>query len=360
MFKEKGKNLTLGLSIKPNTLLDEIVKYENKFSKLLIMTVEPGAGGQKYIESMNEKISVARKLFSNYTIQIDGGVKMETIEEPLRLGVNSFVMGTYLVMLDKDELYNRIVSLSIKKDIEELPKKVNIEFEKRILQIVPDGYAEGDEMIGVNVPDIRRLCKKWYKYINYDILDYYITSNYHEYRRFAVYTLSNIVKDCKNKLLKGISREENIEKIRTVNEYIEKNIKYINNWDFTDEVGPNITARYLECFSSEDEIKEKLEEFLSSDNIWKKRIGIVSMLNFAKKGDDKLVFWVTDKVLYEEFHLFQKATGWVLRELYKVKSRIVINYLKQNNEQRRIPSILMTYACEKMTKREKDRVRLIK
>ena len=92
------------------------------------MTVEPGAGGQKYIESMNEKISVARKLFSNYTIQIDGGVKMETIEEPLRLGVNSFVMGTYLVMLDKDELYNRIVSLSIKKDIEELPKKVNIEF----------------------------------------------------------------------------------------------------------------------------------------------------------------------------------------------------------------------------------------
>lgn len=360
LLKEIGKNLIIGVAIKPDTNVEEILKYKNKFSKLLVMTVEPGYGGQKYIEKMNEKIKNAKILFPNHIIQIDGGVNIKTMEEPLRLGVDSFVMGTYLVKLEKEKLYDKIISLSIKKDIEDLPKNINMEFEKTILQIVPGGYAEHDEMVGINVPNIRKLSNKWYKYVNYNILDDYISSNYHEYRRFAVFCLSNKVKECTKNISRNVNIEENINIISNINSYVEKNIEFVNNWDLTDEVAPNITASYLENLKSDKVRKEKLNEYLNSTNTWKKRIGIVSMLSFAKNGNDKLVLWLIDKVLYEKYHLFQKASGWVLRELYKVKPEIVVNYLKENNKIKKIPNILVSYACEKMTKEEKNVVRLVK
>lgn len=360
LLKEKSRNLTIGIAIKPDTNIEEILKYKNKFSKLLVMTVEPGFGGQKYINKMNEKIKEARILFPLHTIQIDGGVNIKTLEEPLRIGVDSFVMGTYLVRLEKEKLYDKIVSLSIKKDIEELPKDINMKFEKTILQIVPGGYAESDEMIGINVPNIRRLSNKWYRYVNYNILDDYISSNYHECRRFAIFCLSNKVKECIKNIVKKVDVERNISIINEINTYIEENIEFVNNWDLTDEVAPNITARYLENLNSDKKRKDKLNEYLKSTNTWKKRVGIVSMLQFAKNGDDKLTLWVIDKVLYEDYHLFQKASGWVLRELYKVKPEIVINYLKENNKIKKLPNILLSYACEKMTKEEKNIVKLVK
>lgn len=348
IIKESNKELVIGVAIKPNTSVKELVKYEDLFSKILVMTVEPGYGGQKYIDSMNEKIILAKKLFPNHSIQIDGGVNLDTLDIPLREGVGSFVIGSYLTNSTTDELYNKLICLSIKNEIENLPKKIDLEFEKRTLQIVPSGYGENDTLIGVNVPDTRKLANKWYKYINYDILDNFISSNYHEYRRFAIFCLSNIIK---------ISiKNNNFKEIERVNQYIENNMLYINNWDLTDEVAPNITGRYLENLSY-DKRKEKIDEYIYSDNLWKKRIGIVSELVFARKGAEDTVFYVLDKVIYEKFHLFQKASGWVLRELYKKKPNVVLEYLKDKNRKENLPSILLTYACEKMTSEEKEYVK---
>lgn len=354
ILKERGKKLIIGVAIKPNTRVEELIKYKHLFSKLLIMTVEPGYGGQKYISEVNEKIKKARVLFDEHIIQIDGGINMETIEEPLRIGVDSFVMGMYLVKLSKDKLYNKLISLSIKKDIEELPKDINFDFEKRTLQIVPGGYAQNDELVGINVPNIRKMSNKWYKYINNEILNDYITSKYHEYRKFAIICLSNLAKKYEKNITKNLNEKENILNISSINDYIEANIIYINNWDLTDEVAPNITARYLQYLSSDKKRKEKLTQYINSNNLWEKRIGIVSQLRFARNGDDKLVLWLIDKVLYDDYHLFQKASGWVLRELYKTKKYIVVKYLEEKNKQKKLPSILLSYACEKMSVEEKN------
>lgn len=359
ILKEKNKELVIGVAIKPSTPVEELIKYKNLFSKLLIMTVEPGYGGQEYIKEVNEKIKKARVLFDNHVIQIDGGVNADTMEKPLRIGVDSFVMGMYLVKLSQEKLYDKLISLSIKKDIEELPKDVNMEFEKTILQIVEGGYAQDDILIGINVPNIRKVANYWYKHINYHILDDYISSSYHEYRRFAIYTLSNMIRNYEKNIHDKKEAKQNKENIAKVNEYMEKNICYINNWDLTDEVGPNVTAKYFQYTLSSKEIKEKLVEYIHSNDIWKKRIGIVSLLPFAKDGNDKLVFFLIDKVIYDEFHLFQKASGWVLRELYKSKGSIVVEYLKEKNKKKKIPNILLSYACEKMSKEEKNIVRLI-
>ncbi len=343
ILKYRGRNIVIGVAIKTDTPVEELRKYKDLFDKILIMSVEAGYGGQEYNTKVNDKLRTAKVLFENHIIEVDGGIDIKTIEEPLRYGVESFVIGMYLIKLSKNKLYSKILSFNIKNDIEMLPKDVNLDFEKTILQIVPQGYAEHDTLLGINIPNIRKIAKKWYKFVDEDILNDYISSDYHEYRRFAIYCLSYLVKYMFN---------EDKEAVLKINEYIEKNMRYINNWDLTDEVAPNITAKYFNTLNV-SKLKEKLNEYLNDENIWKKRIGIVSMLPYAKEGNDKIVLWVVDKVIYDEYHLFQKASGWVLRELYKTKKEVVIKYLKEKNNKKKVPSILLSYACEKMSKEEK-------
>ena len=58
-----------------------------------------------------------------------------------------------------------------------------------------------------------------------------------------------------------------------------------------------------------------------------------------------------------EFHLFQKATGWVLREIYKKEPKTIVKFLTKKNKEKKLPTILLSYACEKMTSEEKDKIR---
>jgi len=89
-----------GLSIKPNTPLDTIVSYLEKLDMVLIMTVEPGFGGQGFIEATLEKISELRKIVTEKSlkldIQVDGGINDKTAELVKNAGANNLVSGSYL------------------------------------------------------------------------------------------------------------------------------------------------------------------------------------------------------------------------------------------------------------------------
>ena len=87
-----------GLSIKPGTPVSVITPYLNKIDMLLIMSVEPGFGGQKYISATNEKIKDAKALIDNcgrnIEIEVDGGINPDTIIEASSAGADIFVAGT--------------------------------------------------------------------------------------------------------------------------------------------------------------------------------------------------------------------------------------------------------------------------
>ena len=87
-----------GLSVKPGTPIEEIYPYLDKLSLVLIMTVEPGFGGQKFMADMMPKISALReeceKRSIDIEIQVDGGISAKTIEEPARRGATVFVAGS--------------------------------------------------------------------------------------------------------------------------------------------------------------------------------------------------------------------------------------------------------------------------
>ena len=95
-IKAQGKQV--GLSIKPGTPAEEVIPYLDKVNMILVMTVEPGFGGQSYIKGSNEKIAKVRKFAEerglDIDIQVDGGINKKTVIEALTAGANIIVAGS--------------------------------------------------------------------------------------------------------------------------------------------------------------------------------------------------------------------------------------------------------------------------
>ncbi len=337
MKKKDIKDLKIGVSIKPSTNIEVLDKYIDKIDKVLVMSVEPGFGGQKYLDSATEKIAILKEKYPQLFVQVDGGVNEETLNLPIRVNVDSVVVGSYITK-HEDEILDRLCILNGILDIEELPKEANLDFEKRTVQAVEGGYAQGDVLLGIRVPRKRKLAKEWSKVITLNALNFFISSPIHDYRQFAVFCLDLII------------NKDNFEKIKL---FIDKNLEYINNWDLVDSLAPICIGKQI-LSKTDNEVYTLLRKYTKSSRVWTKRIGIVSLLSLARDNRKEVIFKVLDDVFYEEYHLYQKASGWVLRELYKVNPKDTLEYLIKKNNKKKIPSILKSYAIEKMSKEEKD------
>ena len=101
--KIKSRNVKAGISIKPKTSVDEIKYYINLVDLVLVMTVEPGFGGQKFMDDCANKIKEIRKINSDVIIQVDGGINDKTAKICTDLGANSLVAGNYIYSADNIE-----------------------------------------------------------------------------------------------------------------------------------------------------------------------------------------------------------------------------------------------------------------
>lgn len=93
-----GLGCRAGMSVKPRTPIEVVRKYLPKIDMLLVMTVEPGFGGQKYIPESTERIRRAREMADeldlNLDIQVDGGVGQDNVHVVLEAGANVVVSGS--------------------------------------------------------------------------------------------------------------------------------------------------------------------------------------------------------------------------------------------------------------------------
>ena len=93
----KNFNVKVGLSIKPKTEAKEIFEFLSKIDLLLVMTVEPGFGGQEFMHDCAMKIPFIKdKAPNNLIIQVDGGINNLTSKICTSLGANSLVAGSYI------------------------------------------------------------------------------------------------------------------------------------------------------------------------------------------------------------------------------------------------------------------------
>ncbi len=95
--KIKNLGAKAGLSIKPKTQPEEILEFLPDLDLVLVMTVEPGFGGQKFMADCAEKIKIIKQhATQNLFIQVDGGINEETGKTCTEYGANSLVAGSYI------------------------------------------------------------------------------------------------------------------------------------------------------------------------------------------------------------------------------------------------------------------------
>lgn len=82
------------LAVKPSTPIEEVYPYLDRLSMVVVMTVEPGFGGQSFMVDVMPKITALRKHCPDLDIQVDGGINLDTVKVAAKAGANVFVAGS--------------------------------------------------------------------------------------------------------------------------------------------------------------------------------------------------------------------------------------------------------------------------
>ena len=124
----KDAGVKVGVSIKPATPVNDISHMLEDVDMVLVMTVQPGFGGRKYMDECTEKIQELRELIDkenlNVDIEVDGGINEGTIETVMKAGANIFVAGSWVFGGD--------IALNVRhiqKQIEEIGDRIEGEIE---------------------------------------------------------------------------------------------------------------------------------------------------------------------------------------------------------------------------------------
>ncbi|MCI6005558.1 MAG: ribulose-phosphate 3-epimerase [Blautia sp.] len=109
----KDAGVKAGISIKPATPVNDISHLLEDVDLVLVMTVQPGFGGQKYLDDCTEKIQELRELIDNENlnveIQVDGGINDDTLETVMKAGANLIVAGSYVFSGDLEHNVKNIL-----------------------------------------------------------------------------------------------------------------------------------------------------------------------------------------------------------------------------------------------------------
>lgn len=221
----------------------------------------------------------------------------------------------------------------LRKSLKKLASPKIAEHSRRFFKTGKGEYGEGDIFLGIRVPVLRQEAKK-YRDISLSEIKTLIKSGFHEERLCALILLVDKFK-----------RGSGAEKTRIYNLYI-SSTKYINNWDLVDCSAPYIAGVYLEGRD-----KKILYDFAGSDDLWKRRIAVISTFYLIKNMDFRDALSISEILLNDREDLIHKAVGWMLREIGKRD----INTLKEflDRHYKTMPRTMLRYAIEKFPEKER-------
>ncbi len=118
ILKIKSLNKKVGVSLNPKTKIDLIIDYLEKIDLVLIMSVNPGFGGQKFMPEVLDKIRKLKKIQSknnlNFDIEIDGGINFDNCQSAIEAGANILVSGTTVFKSNNGDIKKNINLLKLK------------------------------------------------------------------------------------------------------------------------------------------------------------------------------------------------------------------------------------------------------
>jgi 3-methyladenine DNA glycosylase AlkD len=221
------------------------------------------------------------------------------------------------------------------KDLEKHKDEVFAQWVAKILNICPGGYGDGDVLLGLRVPQIRVIAKKYWKNINLKEVERLLRHEIHEVRLASLMILVE-------KYAKAID----VDKYDIAKIYL-NNSKYINNWDLVDLSAPNILGHFWYSGASLTDFWKHAR----SGNIWKERIAMVSTFYFIKQNRFAETLELAKMFLTNEYDLIHKASGWMLREVGKRDIKTLITFLDKYSHV--MPRTMLRYSIEKFPEEQR-------
>ncbi len=215
----------------------------------------------------------------------------------------------------------------LKKELGDKANSKKTKILQKFFKTGPGEYGEGDVFLGVVVPDIREITKKYGDLKLKDTVKL-LHSKFHEERLAALFIMVNKFRNGEKK-----------EKAIIYKTYLE-NTKYINNWDLVDLSAEKIVGEYL--FNKPKAVLYKLAK---SKSVWEKRIAIMATFNFIKNKKYEETLKIAKILLNDNHGLIHKAVGLMLREIGKRDLKIEKEFLGRYYT--RMPRTMLRYAIEK-------------
>ena len=188
-------------------------------------------------------------------------------------------------------------------------------------------YSAHDHFLGVCVPTVRVIAKTFADLDHADLTTLF-ASKFNEERLLALFILIN-------QYQKGSPAIK-----QACYELYIKNIRHVNNWNLVDASAHEIVGAHL--FAGDRSI---LRTLAASDNLWERRIAIVTTWHFIRKNDFEWTLTIAKLLLTDSHDLMHKATGWMLREMGKKDQTPLINFLDAHAPV--MPRTMLRYAIEK-------------
>ncbi len=215
----------------------------------------------------------------------------------------------------------------IRAELQDLADPVRATHSLRFFKTGPGQYGEGDKFLGLTVPEMRTLARK-YRALNVEAALELLASPWHEERLVALLLL-----------VQGHKRGDERRRQKIHRAYL-ANARWINNWDLVDlsaehVVGPHVEAEELAL----------LEKLARSRNIWERRIAIVSTFHFIRRDEFRPTLKIAATLLGDSHDLIHKAVGWMLREVGKRDRKTLDAFLKKHY--RTMPRTMLRYAIER-------------
>lgn len=199
---------------------------------------------------------------------------------------------------------------------------------QRFFKTGPGEYGEGDRFLGIRMPKLRQLAKVQ---VNLDLaaVSKLLQTNVHELRMVALLILTY-------QYPKAGEKEQ-----AAIYELYLAHTAWINNWDLVDVTAPRVVGAYLL-----DRNKAPLYRLARSDDLWERRIAIISTFTFIKKDRFEPTLKIARHLLGDDHDLIHKAVGWMLREVGKRDVAAMEAFLIPVYS--RMPRTMLRYAIERL------------
>ena len=208
-------------------------------------------------------------------------------------------------------------------------------FLQRFFKTGPGQYGEGDVFIGVRVPQIRAVAKR-FAGMPLPEVRVLLDSPAHEHRLAGL-----IVLNAAFARASSARHRDDAERERLAAFYLEAvRAGRVNNWDLVDASAEFVLGEYLV-----DRPRELLDELAASPVLWERRVAVLSTFAFIKHGDASTTLRLAARLLDDPEDLMHKAVGWMLRETGKrVDRALLLAFLDAHAA--RMPRTMLSYATE--------------